>query len=66
MDNYRDLLAPGGCMLFHDCGFGAHNGLPDTHPGVRKVIDECVMTAPEFRPLLLAHTQFAFLKESGT
>ena len=65
-NNYRDLLAPGGCMLFHDCGFGAHNGLPDTHPGIRKVIDECVMTAPEFRPLLLAHTQFAFLKESDT
>ena len=61
--NYRDLLAPGGCMVFHDHGFGAHNGLPDTHPGVRKAIDEHVMTAPEFRPLLLAHTQFAFVKE---
>ncbi len=63
--NYRDLLAPGGCLVFHDYGFGSHNGLPDTHPGVRRMIDEHVMTSSEFRPLLLAHTQFAFLKESA-
>lgn len=61
--SYRNLLAPGGCMVFHDYGFGNHNGLPDTHPGVRRAIDEHVMGAPGFRPLLLAHTQFAFVKE---
>lgn len=64
-NNYRDLLAPGGCLVFHDYGFGSHNGLPDTHPGVRRMIDEHVMTSPDFRPLLLAHTQFAFLEESA-
>lgn len=35
-ENYLGLLAPGGCMLFHDYGCGNHNGLPDTHPGVRQ------------------------------
>ncbi len=61
--NYRDVLAPGGCMLFHDNGFGDHNGLPDLHPGVGRVIAEEVMAGPGFRPLLLAHTLFAFVKE---
>jgi cephalosporin hydroxylase len=61
-NNYRDLLAPGGCMVFHDYGFGSHNGLPDTDPGVRPAIDEHVIGAEGFRPLLLAHTQFAFVK----
>lgn len=60
--NYRDLVAPGGCLLFHDHGFGDHNGLPDTHPGVRRVIEEEVITSPDFRPLLLAHTLFAFVR----
>ena len=60
--NYRDLLAPGGCMVFHDYGYGNHTGLPEADPDVRPAIDQHVMTAKDFRPLLLAHTQFAFQK----
>lgn len=62
-NNCRELLAPGGCMVFHDYPFGEHNGMPDGHPGVRRAIDEHVMSAPDFRPLLLSHTQMAFVKE---
>lgn len=61
--NCRDLLAPGGCMVFHDYGFGKHHGQPDYHPGVTRTIDEHVFKDPAFKPLLLAHTQFAFLKD---
>jgi len=63
--NYRDLIAPGGCLLFHDYGCGDHNGLPDTHPGVRQAVDEHVLPDPHFRPLLLAHTLMAFEKHNG-
>jgi len=63
--NYRDVLAPGGCMLFHDHGFGNHNGLPDCHPGVGRVIAEEIMPSSSFRPLLLAHTLFAVVKENA-
>jgi len=59
----RDLLAPGGCMVFHDYGFGKHNGQPDAHPGVTHTIDEHVFKDAAFKPLLLSHTQFAFLKD---
>jgi len=59
--NYRTLLAPGGCMAFHDYPFGDHNGLPDGHPGVRQVIDTKVICARDLRPLLLAQTLFALV-----
>lgn len=60
--NYLPLLAPGGCLLFHDYGFGNHNGLPDAHPDVRQVLDAEVIGKPGLTPLLLSHTLFAFLK----
>ena len=50
-------------MVFHDYGYGNHNGLPEADPDVRRAIDDHVMSADGFRPLLLAHTQFAFMKE---
>lgn len=62
--NYRDLLAPGGAMVFHDYGYGVHNGRPDVCPNVRPAIDEHVMNAEGFKPLLLAHTLIAFVKEA--
>jgi len=58
----RDLLAPGGCIVFHDYGFGKHNGQPDIDPGVTRAIDEHVFRDSAFRALLLAHTLFAFVK----
>lgn len=61
-ENYRDLLAVGGCMVFHDYGYGNHNGREEADPEVRRAIDEHVFGSDEFRPLLLAHTQFAFVK----
>jgi predicted O-methyltransferase YrrM len=61
--NYADLLAPGGCMLFHDYGCGDHNSLPDTNPGVREAVDRHVFGDKRFRPLLLAHTLLAFVKQ---
>jgi len=61
-ENYVDVLAPGGCMVFHDYGYGNHNGRPEANPDVRHAIDEKVMADPTLRPLLLAHTQFAFRK----
>ena len=60
--NYVDLLAPGGCLLFHDYGFGNHNGLPEAHPDVRRAIDSEVLGHPGLTPLLLCHTLFAFVK----
>lgn len=62
-ENYIDLLAPGGCMLFHDYGCGDHNGIPETHPGVRKALDSHVLGSSCLQPLLLAHTLFAFVKQ---
>lgn len=62
-DHYRDILVPGGCMVFHDYGYGNHNGVPEADPDVRRAIGENVIRAKGFRPLLLAHTQFAFLKQ---
>ena len=50
-------------MVFHDYGFGEHHGQPDAHPGVTRTIDEHVFKDDAFKPLLLAHTQFAFVKE---
>jgi predicted O-methyltransferase YrrM len=61
-EHYFDLLAPGGCMAFHDYGCGDHNGLPEAHPGVRKAIDEVILPSGHLEPLFLAHTLFAFLK----
>ena len=57
-ENFRGLLAPGGCIAFHDYGFGAHNGLPEHHPGVGQAVREHVLNAPDFEPVLLAHTLF--------
>ena len=61
-ENYHTLLAPGGCMLFHDHDFQDHNGKPALHPGVRRCIERYVLPSGEFKPLLLAHTLFAFQK----
>lgn len=60
--NYCHLVAPGGCILFHDYGYGAHNGRPDVVPDVRPAIDEHVLPTRGFRPLLLAHTLLALRK----
>lgn len=60
--NYRDALAPGGCLVFHDYGYGAHNGREDDVPGVRPAVDEYVMSDEEFRPVLLGHAMMAFVK----
>ncbi len=60
--NYHELLAPGGCMLFHDYGFGAHTGQPEAHPGVRPAVDDHVFTHGDYEPLLSAHTMMAFVK----
>lgn len=57
-ENYRGLVAPGGCLAFHDYGFGAHNGLPEFDPGVGRTVREHVLTAPDFEPVLLAHSLF--------
>ena len=62
--NYRDLLAPGGLMLFHDYCYGNHNGQPEANPGVRRAVDEHVMTEDAFEPLLLAHSLMAFVKQA--
>ncbi|MCO6437862.1 MAG: class I SAM-dependent methyltransferase [Phycisphaerae bacterium] len=62
-ENYRELVAPGGVMAFHDFDFSDHNGLPALHPGVRRTIEGHVMRDGSFRPLLLAHTLFAFVKQ---
>ena len=61
-EHYKNILASGGCMVFHDYGYGNHNGREESDPEVRPAIDKHVMTAKGFKPLLLAHTQFAFLK----
>ena len=61
-EQYRNLLADGGCMVFHDYGYGNHNGLNEADPEVRKAIDKHVFDSNEFRPLLLAHTQIAFVQ----
>ncbi len=60
-DHYRTLLAPGGCMAFHDYGYANHNGRPEADPEVRPAIDEHILRDGGFRPLLLAHTLFAFI-----
>lgn len=62
-ENYRELLAPGGCVAFHDCGCAEHNGCDEPEPDVRRAVDEHVFAARGFRPLLLAHSLFAFVKE---
>ena len=61
--NYVDLLAPGGCMLFHDYCSGDHNGLPEPQPDVRRAVDEHVMTCDVLEPLALAHTLMVFVKK---
>lgn len=62
-NHYRDILAPGGCFLFHDYGYGNHNGRPEADPDVRKAIDDYVLADESVSPLLLAHTLFAFVKK---
>lgn len=61
--HYDELLAPGGVMAFHDYGYGAHTGLPDTNPDVRRAVDDLVFTHPGYRPLLCAHITMAFQKQ---
>lgn len=60
--HYVELLAPGGCLLFHDYGFGNHNGLPEAEPDVRRALDAEVIGLPGISPLLLGHTLFALVK----
>jgi predicted O-methyltransferase YrrM len=60
--NYLPLIAPGGCLLLHDYGFGAHTGGEDPHPGVRCAVDELLFDHPEFEPLVVAHTMLAFVR----
>lgn len=60
--HYLPLLAPGGCLLFHDYGFGNHNGLPDAQPDVRRAVDAEVFGHAGLRPLLLSHTLMVFVK----
>ena len=62
--SYAEILSPGGCLLFHDYGYGSHNGKADVVPDVRPAIDELLGSMPEFRPLLLAHTLLALVKQS--
>lgn len=61
-ENYAPLIASGGCLAFHDYGYGSHNGKPDVVPDVRRAIDDHVMASEDFEPLLLAHTLIAFRK----
>ncbi len=63
-EHYRDILAPGGYMVFHDYGYENHNGCPEADPDVRPAVDEHVFTAKGFRPLLLAHTEMVFVKNA--
>lgn len=62
--NFGGVLAPGGWLLFHDYGYGNHNGKADVVPDVRPAIDEILKTEPGFRPVLLAHTLLALVKEA--
>ncbi len=62
-ENYRSILAPGGCMVFHDYGFGNHSGQEDAQPDVRPAVDEHVFPAVGFRPLLLAQVLLAFVRD---
>ena len=64
IQNYREILAPGGIFVFHDYGYGLHNGKEDVVPGVRPAIDEHVFTDDHFQPLLLGHTLLAFRKNA--
>lgn len=61
--NYLDLLAPGGCMAFHDYCWGDHTGKPEPEPDVRRAVDEHVMTCDALKPLVLAHTLMVFVKK---
>lgn len=61
-ENYAPLLCPGGLMVFHDYGYGLHNGRPDVVPDVRRALDKHVMQNPQFEPLMLAHTLMVFRK----
>jgi predicted O-methyltransferase YrrM len=61
-ENYRDILAPGGFLIFHDYGYANHNGQPEADPEVRPAVDQHVFTAAGFKPLLLAHTEMVFVK----
>jgi len=60
---YGDLLAPGGCIAFHGYGLGSRPEQPDSHPDVRRAVDELMFDNDEFQPLLLAHTLMVFVKK---
>jgi predicted O-methyltransferase YrrM len=62
-ENYSELLTPGGCMAFHDYGCGPHDGRTQEEHEVRRAVDEQIFSDRGFRPLLLAHSLFAFVKE---
>jgi len=61
--HYKEILAPGGCLIFHDYGYGNHNRLPEANPDVRRVVDQHVMTDKSFQPILLAQTQMVFIRQ---
>ena len=52
-------------MVFHDYGFGRHNGQVDPHPGVRQAVDQLVFSRPDYQPFLSVHTLMAFVKQDG-
>jgi predicted O-methyltransferase YrrM len=53
---YCDLLAPGGCVAFHDYGCGPHHGRFEEEHEVRKAVDDHKFSLPGFRPVLHAHS----------
>lgn len=65
-ENYRDILAPGGVLAFHDYDYHDHNAHPALHPGVRRVVDGHVLRDPSFTPICLTHTLFAFAKHGSS
>jgi hypothetical protein len=62
IEHYCDLLAPGGCIAFHDYGCGPHHGRFDEEHEVRRAVDDDMFALPDFRPLLLAHSLMVFAK----
>ena len=62
-ENYRSLVAPGGCLAFHDYGFGNHAGQADAQPDVRRAVDEHVLGSRGVRPLLFAQVLLTFVRD---
>ena len=63
--NYDELLAPGGYMVIHDYGWGAHTQGPDPQPDVRRAVDELLFGNDGYAPVVCAHSMLAFVKVGG-